>query len=114
MSRLKAQANSAKHNACIRKSGYIKNGAITSAATITRKAMGSDSKRVFLSVSAAGSTLCNISGPPSEQSGGADQQNNRHDDKDHSARSFGKKNLGQTFDDAEPEAGDDRAHDRAH
>ena len=37
-----------------------------------------------------------------------------HDDEDHRVRRFRKKHLGQALDDAEREAGHNRAHDRTH
>src|SRR5471032_1065296 len=85
-----------------------------SAATMTAKATGSTSEYFLAVASVAGSTLCNMSGPPSEQAGGPDQQHDRHDDEDHRAGGLGKENLGQPFDDTEPKTGEDRAHDRAH
>src|SRR5260370_7969637 len=55
-----------------------------------------------------------MSRAPSEQSGRADQQYDRHDDEDHRVRRLRKEYLGQSLDDAETEAGHDGAEYRAH
>src|SRR5690349_3784291 len=55
-----------------------------------------------------------ISGRSSKQAGRPDQEDNRHDDEHHRVRRLRIEDLGQTFDDAEHEAGYDRAHDRSH
>src|SRR5215217_3113017 len=97
----------------------MKNGAITSAATITTNAICSarlpawPTGAVIAETAGAPSTAA-ISGPPSEQAGRAHQQHDRHDDEDHSVGRFREEYLGQALDHAKPEAGHDRAHDRAH
>src|SRR5947209_8864011 len=55
-----------------------------------------------------------ISGSPSEESGRFYQKHDRHDDEHDRVRSLGIKHLRQAFDDAEHEAGDDRAAERPH
>src|SRR6266436_3559679 len=55
-----------------------------------------------------------MSGTPSEQSGRADQQYDRHDDEDHRIRRFRKEHLGQSLDNSEAKSGDDRAEDGTH
>src|ERR1700730_13697160 len=63
---------------------------------------------------ATGSATRSISGRPSEQPRGPDQQHDRHDDENHRVGCLREEHLGQSLDDAETEAGQDRAHDRAH
>src|ERR1043166_9981517 len=91
----------------------MKNGATISTVTISRNAIVS----LRPSAQFAGAVMVSMaamSRPPPEQAGGADQQHDRHDDENHGVRGFGEEHLGETLDDAEPAAGDDRAHDRAH
>src|SRR2546428_54164 len=76
-------------------------------------AIGSLQARTGLTTTTDGST-CSMSGSPPEQPGWPDQQYDGHDDEDYRVRGLGKKHLGQPFDNAEPEAGNDGAHDRAH
>src|ERR1700752_3973483 len=99
----------------------MKNGAAKSAATISRNATTSLLLRwrppalpPFRLWAPAGATLCSMSGPPPEQAGRPHQQHDRHDDEDHRVGGLGEEHLGQAFNDPEAEAGDDRAHDRAH
>src|SRR5262249_30301583 len=49
-----------------------------------------------------------------EQAGGLDQQDDHHDDEDDGIRGFRVEDLGQAFDDAQPEAREDRPENRAH
>src|SRR5438105_10097921 len=89
-------------------------GAATIAASMIRKAMlSAESTRSRTEVAAGSTTRSTLRAPP-EQAGRPDEKHDRHDDEDHRVRSFGKEHLGQALDDAEREAGDDRAHDRAH
>ena len=49
-----------------------------------------------------------------EQAGGADEQNDGHDDEHHGGRGFRIEHLGETFDHAKAQTGEDGAHDGAH
>ncbi len=49
-----------------------------------------------------------------EQAGGADEQHHHHDDEHHGGRCLGIEHLGEAFDDAQAQAREDGAHDRAH
>src|SRR6185369_12564828 len=50
----------------------------------------------------------------SEQARRLQHQHDHHDHEDHGIRRLRVEDLRQAFDHAEPEAGDDRAHDRSH
>src|SRR6266496_4986280 len=43
-----------------------------------------------------------------------DEQHDRHDDEDDRVRGFGIEDFGQSFDEAQPETGDDRPQNRSH
>src|SRR5262245_38901873 len=58
--------------------------------------------------------VVSISGRPPEQARGLDHQHDGHDHEDHGARGLREEHLGEPLDDAEREAGEHRAHDRAH
>src|SRR5690242_17641231 len=92
----------------------MKNGATISAATMITKAMVSLRLSRMRAAVGAASAMLAMSGRPSEQTGGADQQHDRHDDEDHRVGGLGEEHLGEALDDTEPEAGEDRPHDRAH
>src|SRR5437763_17187207 len=92
----------------------MKNGATTSAAVMIKDAIVSLRPSAECAGAAMVSVAAAMSGRPSEQAGRPDQEHDRHDDEDYGVGRFGEKHFGQSFDDAEPEAGDDRAHDRAH
>src|SRR5262245_25639153 len=106
ISRLKAQAKSAKHITFIRNTGYSTSGASAKNATMTPKA--TCCARLTRRFSWGVSLL------RSEQAGGPDQQDERHDDEDDGVRGLRIEHLRQALDHAEAEAGKDRAHDRAH
>src|ERR1700751_2929455 len=53
-------------------------------------------------------------GPPPKQAGWSNQEDDRHDDEHHRIRRLRVEHLRQPFDDAEHEAGQDRAKDRSH
>src|SRR5919198_3438117 len=89
-------------------------GAISSAITMARNAIVSLRPVAGRTSAPICSVACAISRSASEQSGRPDQQDDRHDDKDYGVGRLGKKYLGQPLDDAEREAGDDRAQDRTH
>src|ERR1700744_6218412 len=92
-------------------------GATASTATMMMKAIGSlqlgPRGAVTGEPPAAGSTR-SMSGPPPEQAGRPHQQHDRHDDEDHGVGGLREEHLGEALDDAEAEAGEDGAHDRAH
>src|ERR1700722_9024198 len=80
---------------------------IAKAMALTRR-----SWRVMSAVVMEAST--SMSGRPPKQAGRPDQEHDGHDDEHHRVRRLGVKHLRQPFDDAEHEAGDDRAEVRAH
>src|SRR5512145_293850 len=60
------------------------------------------------------SCLAMGSGSLAEQAGGFDQQHHHHDHEDDGGGGLGIEHLGQSLQQAEQEAGDHRAQDRAH
>src|SRR5215469_11380906 len=101
MRRLNAQANSAKHSAFMRNTGYTNTGAIKSPTAMTTKAMSSLRSRARWPGRSIGSATSSMSGAPAEQARGPDEQNDRHDDEDHGVRRLGEEHLGQPLNDAE-------------
>src|SRR2546423_15665128 len=88
----------------------MKNGAITSTATITTNAICSARLPAWLTGAVMAETAgtpstAAISDPPSEQAGRAHQQHQRHDDEDHGVGALGKKNLGKPSVVPEPKPG---------
>src|SRR5438093_6569593 len=65
------------------------------ASVITTKATGSLQFARPRSVAATGSATASISGGPSEQPRGPDQEHDRHDDEDHGVGGLREKYLGQ-------------------
>src|SRR6266545_7310439 len=114
ISRLKAQAKSAKQSAFMRNSGYTKKGAATRHATMMTKATswcrGVAGRAGASVVALARATSALLA----EQARRLDQQHQGHDDEDHGVRGFRVEELGQPLDDAERETGHDGAHDGAH
>src|SRR5262245_37671656 len=93
----------------------MKAGAMMKKPAITRKAIGSLHEAPALtSIAAVGSATRSMSRAPAEEAGRPDEKDDRHDHEDHRVRGLGEEDLGEAFDDPEREAGDDRAHDRAH
>src|SRR5687768_2002713 len=93
ISRLKAQAKSAKHITFIRNTGYSTSGASAKNATISTKAILCCFTRRFSFLRP-------------KQAGGLDQQHDHHDDEDHGVRRLGIEHLGQALDYAQAEAGE--------
>src|SRR5882672_8286934 len=117
MSRLNAQANSAKHITFIRKIGYATKGATMKNASIPRKtarwcawpfARAAPASPGTADMARRPSSLC------AEQAGRLDHEHDRHDDEDHGVGGFGVEDLGEPLDQPEREARDDRPQDRAH
>src|SRR4029450_13331851 len=81
---------------------------ITSVAIIIRRAPSGAAAAIGVGVEFAMSALA------PEEAGRLGHQHEHHDHEYHGVRSFGVEILGQSFDDAEPEAGQDGPHDRAH
>src|SRR5690606_16662585 len=101
------------------KTGYITKGAAISSTAapsssascrlrlITGAALGAGS------VAGGSSEVLAISALLPEQTCGAQDQHDRHDDEDHDVGCLGVEDLGQPLGDAQQIAGDDGAHDRA-
>jgi len=106
---LKAHAKSAKQSAFMRKTGYTKNGAATSATTITPKATtlvagtGVAAGTATAAVGAPVVAVTSSRGAP-EKTGGSHQQHEHHDDEDHRVGRLGIEDLGEPFDDPERES----------
>src|SRR5262245_66440997 len=98
----------------MRKTGYAKVGAMMNAAVISRKAMASLRAWPKPAMVEGFVAAASISGTPSKQARGPHQQHDGHDHEDHGVGGLRVVNLGQAFDEAEPEAGDDRTHDGTH
>src|SRR6185312_8486915 len=113
MSRLKAQANSAKQSAFIRNSGYMNAGAAIRMTVMAAKAINSLREFEVAAVAPMVSAALVIL-PSPEQARRPDQEHDRHDDENHRTRRFGEKNLSQSFRDPERKTCQDRAHDRSH
>src|SRR5262245_28206218 len=100
----------------MRKTGYTTNGASTRSRTMAAKAAywcrtaGAASGAALVASTYSVAMLLGAA----EEPGGLHQQDQCHDDEDHGVRGLGIEDLGQPLDHAEPEAGDDRAHDRSH
>src|SRR5260370_1200519 len=103
-SKLKAHANNAKHNAFIRKTGYMTKGARTPAA----------SNKANPTYLIALPLICVRSLLLAKQSHGTYQKHNRHDEEHHRAGRLRIKHLGETFNQPQSEAGDNRPQDGAH
>src|ERR1700710_906812 len=86
----------------MRNTGYSTNGLTTISTTITTKAMDCARENP------------NISGGLSKEAAGPDKQQDPQKQEDHGGRGLRVEHLGQSFDDAQAEAGQDRSHDRPH
>src|SRR5690606_3957057 len=102
------------------KTGYITKGAAISS-TIAPSSSASCNPRLITraaagaAASVAGSSeVLAISALLSEQTCGAQDQHDRHDDEDHDIGGLGVEHLGQPLGDAQQIARHDGSHDRAH
>src|SRR5919202_213972 len=98
------------HSTRIRKTGYSTNGLITISATMIAKAISCERENP----NKYERDNPNILGSPPKQAARPDEQDDDNHHENHGRRGLRIKDLRQSLDNTQREAGDDRAHDRAH